>query len=73
MKATIFSSNAYVLFNGSPIEEFLVSRGLRQGDSLSLFLFTIVAEGLAGLVREVVNVGMFKGFKLNDNVSYNLV
>lgn len=37
--------------NGSPTDEFKVHRGFRQGDPLSPFLFTIAAEGLAGLVR----------------------
>jgi hypothetical protein len=35
-----------VLINGSPSKEFLMSRGIRQGDPLSLFFFLIAAEGL---------------------------
>jgi len=41
-----------VLINGSPTKEFKPKRGLRQGDPLAAFLFLIVAEGLAELVKE---------------------
>jgi len=37
------SSKLSVLINGSPSKEFLVRRGLRQGDPISPFLFDIVA------------------------------
>jgi len=36
---------------GSPSREFFPRKGLRQGDLLAPFLFLIVAEGLAGVVR----------------------
>ncbi|XP_068487036.1 uncharacterized protein [Phaseolus vulgaris] len=50
------SATISVLVNGSPTEEFKPSRGLRQGDPLAPFLFVVVAEGLAGLVRALVAV-----------------
>ncbi|GKV17695.1 hypothetical protein SLEP1_g28164 [Rubroshorea leprosula] len=50
-----------VLVNGSPTEEFVMGRGLRQGDPLSPFLFLIVAEGLNGLVRRAETEGMLHG------------
>jgi len=46
------SATVFVLVNGSPTEEFKPTRGLRQGDPLAPFFFIVVAEGLAGLVRE---------------------
>lgn len=48
-----------MLVNGSPTEELITGRGLRQGDSLSPFLFLIVVEGLSVLFREAQNMGIF--------------
>ncbi|XP_058760640.1 uncharacterized protein LOC131633987 [Vicia villosa] len=52
MDSVVFTSTMSILVNGSPIEYFQVSKGLRQGDPMSPFLFTIVEEGLAGMVRK---------------------
>ena len=49
--------------NGSPTEKFKPSRGLRQGDPLAPFLFIVVAEGLAGLVRQVNKANLLSGVK----------
>jgi len=43
-----------VLVNESLTQEFKPKKGLRQGDPLAPFLFLIVAEGLAGVVRKAV-------------------
>lgn len=48
IKGCLESSYILFLVNGSPIEEFRLEKGLRQGDLLVLFLFLIVAEGLVG-------------------------
>lgn len=37
-----------------------MGKGLRQGDQLSHFLFVLVADGLAGLVKKVANIGIYK-------------
>jgi len=58
------SATISVLVNGSPTEEFKPSRGLRQGDPLAPFLFTVVAEGLAGLVRQTVKARLLSGLKI---------
>lgn len=55
-----------ILVNGSPTEEFKVGMGLRQRDPLSPFLFLIVAEGLNVIMREVVALGCFNGYKVGD-------
>ncbi|GKA73166.1 RNA-directed DNA polymerase, eukaryota, reverse transcriptase zinc-binding domain protein [Tanacetum coccineum] len=45
----------------SPSSEFLIKRGLRQGDPLSPFLFIIVMEGLHIAMRNVVCSGLIRG------------
>lgn len=47
-----------VKFNGTLLDTFAPSRGLRQGDPLSPFLFLFVADGLSLLLEEKVNQGI---------------
>lgn len=42
IKGEVFSSSMFVLINGSPSKDFMVSRLLRQGDPLSPFIFLII-------------------------------
>lgn len=60
------------LVNGSTTEDFKCSRGLRKGDPLFLFLFTLVAEGITLLVRRVIQSNIFSKFRLNENDSLSL-
>ncbi|XP_058747008.1 uncharacterized protein LOC131619997 [Vicia villosa] len=73
MKGRVFKSNMSVLVNESPTEEFNVYTGLRQGDPLSPYLFTIDAEGLARMVRRATLRGDFLGFTINGQESYDLL
>ncbi|KAA3484468.1 reverse transcriptase [Gossypium australe] len=52
-----------VSINGSRGRVFKPSRGLRQGDPLSPFLFLICNEGLSALLRSVKKRGLIKGAK----------
>ncbi|GKU90798.1 hypothetical protein SLEP1_g4749 [Rubroshorea leprosula] len=60
------SSLVSILVNGSPSRQFKVTRGLRQGDPLSPFLFLIIAEGLNGLVSEAVKNGKLEGVEVGN-------
>ncbi|KAJ0616673.1 putative RNA-directed DNA polymerase [Helianthus annuus] len=64
--ATLYSTRASVLVNGSPTMEFECSRGLRQGDPLSPFLFLIAMEALSGVIKKASDVGLFHGIRCND-------
>ncbi|CAL5336186.1 unnamed protein product [Camellia sinensis] len=61
IRSCISTSRISVLVNGSPTAEFSPQRGLRQGDPLSPFLFTIVAEGLNILLERAKEQGMIRG------------
>jgi len=63
-----------VLVNGSPTQEFWPSKGLRQGDLLAPFLFLIVVEGLAGLVRVAAKKKLLEGIKVGEkNIEVNML
>lgn len=64
MEATIFYSSMSILVNGRPIDDFMASRGFRQEDPLSHFLFLLVAKGLARLMRNFSILEVSRGFLL---------
>ena len=53
-----------VIFNGRPRGRFKETRGLRQGDPLSLFLFTLVADGLGRLTDKLVSQNVVERFEV---------
>lgn len=46
---------------------------MRQGDLLSPFLFVIVMEGMTRLMNMVVDIGEYFGFRLNEDVSIDIL
>ncbi|GJV26456.1 RNA-directed DNA polymerase, eukaryota [Tanacetum coccineum] len=53
------SAMGYILVNGSPTSEFKFSKGLKQGDPLSPFLFILIMESLHLSFNNVVNAGLY--------------
>jgi hypothetical protein len=54
-----------ILLNGSPLEVFYPSRGLRQGDPLSPYLFLMCAEGLSSLLSRASQDGQISGVPIS--------
>lgn len=73
LELLIFQSNMSVLVNGSPTKEFIMKRGLRQGDPLYPFLFVILAEGLARLVRKSCVIGEFGSFGIKRSCHVDIL
>eukprot|EP00253_Pinus_taeda_P017769 PITA_17769 len=65
--ALVTSSSFSILVNGSPSELFLPSRGLRQGDPLSPFLFILMMEGLGRSMKHARVIGKIQGLQLSKN------
>ncbi|CAL1398685.1 unnamed protein product [Linum trigynum] len=55
-----------ILFNGEATDEFTPSRGIRQGDPLSPFLFILMSNALSFLIDKAVAQDQLKGIKLNS-------
>jgi len=50
-----------VLFNGDRLESFNPTRGIRQGDPISPYLFRLAAEGLSCLIKARIQSSNLKG------------
>ena len=56
-----------ILVNGEPKGMIKPTRGIRQGDPLSPFLFLFCTEGLNGLITKAGEKGDIKGYALCRN------
>eukprot|EP00253_Pinus_taeda_P028911 PITA_28911 len=65
--ALVTTPSFYILLNGSPSKTFKPSRGLRQGDPLSPFLFILMMEGLGNAIKYSKEEGRIQGLKLTLN------
>ena len=65
--ACIKSISYSLLINGEPKGHIEPTRGIRQGDSLSSYLFLLCSEGLHRLIQTATNNGEIKGVSLRRN------
>ena len=61
----ISSVNFSVLINGSPYGHITPSRGIRQGDPLSPYLFILCAQVLSHMMHQAERNNLLKGIKLS--------
>jgi hypothetical protein len=54
-------ANYAILFNGNPVERFYPTRGIRQGDPISPYMFLLCAEALSNLMTQVEERGLIAG------------
>lgn len=59
----ITSVSYSVLINGSPTRKIIPSRGLRQGDPLSPYLYLLCTEGLSSLLTNAMQSNQLHGFR----------
>eukprot|EP00253_Pinus_taeda_P018598 PITA_18598 len=52
-----------ILVNGTPTKTFNASRGIRQGDPISPFLFILAAEGLERIIKREIRKKKISGLK----------
>lgn len=55
-----------ILINGIPSKPFSPTRGIRQGDPLSPFLFVLMAKGLGRLIKHALLSQHLKGLSLHN-------
>jgi len=65
--ALVTSSSFSILVNGSPSKMFSPSKGLRQGDPLSPFLFILMMEGLGRSIKHAKVTSKIKGLLFSEN------
>ena len=67
IRGCLSSTSLAVLVNGSAKGWVKASRGLRQGDPLSPFLFTLVVDVLSRLMFRIEEKGLTEGFFVGRN------
>ena len=64
IKWCISTASFCVLVNGSPTGFFRSTRGLRQGDPLSPYLFVLGMKALSSLINRAVRRGFLSGCRI---------
>ena len=56
-----------LLINGAPAKPFCPTRGIKQGDLLSPFLFILMMEGLSRSIKSAIAAGEITSLKPFEN------
>ena len=64
----IASPSISVLWNGEITSEFFPSRGIRQGDPLSPYIFVLCMERLSQLIQEKINLKLWKPLMIAKDI-----
>ena len=67
MMGCITTATYLVLINGEPYGNIVPTRGLRQGDPLSPYLFLLCTEGFHGLLKKAEDIGELRGVSISRN------
>jgi hypothetical protein len=73
IKQCISTTRFSVLINGSPIGYFGSSRGVRQGDPLSPFLFVLVMKAFSRMIGAITSRGLILGLVVGSSVQTRVV
>nr|GME00746.1 splicing factor 3B subunit 2 [Ipomoea batatas] len=60
----VTSSKLWILRNGKQLDQVTPTRGIRQGDAISPYIFVLCMERLSHLIKEEVRKGNWKGIRL---------
>ena len=67
MMGCISTTTYSILINWEPQGNIVPTRGLRQGDPLSPYLFLLCIEGFHGLSKKAEDMGEIKGVSISHN------
>ena len=67
MMLCITNASYSILINGEPYGNITPTRGLRQGDPLSPYLFLMCTEGLHDLIKKAAHNGNIRGVSICQN------
>lgn len=67
IKQCVSTTNISLLINGSPSASFTPTRGIRQGDPLSPYLFLFVMEAFSRLLQHSVVSDQLQGLRINKH------
>lgn len=61
------TATIYIMVNGSPTIPFAMEKGVRQGDLISSFLFSIFSESLSFILKTTKMQGLIEGVRVGNN------